>query len=135
MGKELENTECEHPLKEMGYDFTIKALEADFINLEQGTGIVHVAPGHGADDYNLGVKNNIDIVQTLTDEGKYNSNAPGFIGEHVYKVDLKIADKLKEFGKLIALGKLRHSYPHSWRSKAPLIFRNTPQWFYFNGKK
>ena len=94
-GKELENTECEHPLKEMGYDFTIKAFEADFINLEQGTGIVHVAPGHGADDYNLGVKNNIDIVQTITDEGKYNSNAPGFIGEHVYKVDLKIADKLR----------------------------------------
>ena len=128
-GKELENTECEHPLKEMGYDFVIKALEADFVTLEQGTGIVHVAPGHGADDYNLGIKNNIDIVQTVTDEGTYNSNAPGFIGEHVYKVDLKIADKLKEFGKLIALGKLRHSYPHSWRSKAPLIFRNTPQWF------
>ena len=68
-------------------------------------------------------------MQTVTDEGLFNNNAPGFVGEHVYKVDLKIAEKLKEFGKLMALGKLRHSYPHSWRSKAPLIFRNTPQWF------
>ena len=71
-GKELENTECDHPLKEMGYDFVIKALEADFVTLEQGTGIVHVAPGHGADDYNLGIKNNIEIVQTVTDDGTYN---------------------------------------------------------------
>ena len=128
-GKDLESTECEHPLKSIGYDFSVRVLEGDFVNLEQGTGIVHVAPGHGADDYNLGIKNNVEVVQTVEDDGKYNHHAKGFVGEHVYKVDLKIADKLKEFNKLLHLGKLRHSYPHSWRSKAPLIFRNTPQWF------
>ena len=129
LGKALKETECEHPFKDIGYDFSVKVLEADFITLEQGTGIVHIAPGHGTDDYNIGIKNNIDIVQTITDDGKYNEHAKGFVGKHVFKVDLQIAEKLKEFGKLVYLGKLRHSYPHSWRSKAPLIFRNTPQWF------
>ena len=129
IGKNLEGTECDHPFKKIGYNFAVRALEGDFVNLEQGTGIVHVAPGHGADDYNLGIKNNIDIVQTVEDDGKYNHHAVGFEGEHVYKVDLQIAEKLKELKKLLHLGTLRHSYPHSWRSKAPLIFRNTPQWF------
>jgi isoleucyl-tRNA synthetase len=134
-GKDLEGTECDHPFKKIGYNFAVRALEGDFVNLEQGTGIVHVAPGHGADDYNLGIKNNIDIVQTVEDDGKYNHNAVGFVGEHVFKVDLKIAEKLKELKKLLHLGVLRHSYPHSWRSKAPLIFRNTPQWFISMEKK
>ena len=129
LGKELNDTECKHPFEKIGYKFVVKLFEADFVNLEQGTGIVHVAPGHGADDYNLGVKNNVEIVQTVNDDGKYNENAKGFVGEHVYKVDLKIAEKLKELDRLVYLGKLSHSYPHSWRSKAPLIFRNTPQWF------
>ena len=129
LGNELEGTECEHPFKSMGYNFIVRALEGDFVNLDQGTGIVHIAPGHGADDYNLGIKNNVDIVQTVEDDGIYNHHAVGFEGEHVYKVDLRIADKLKDLNKLLHLGKLRHSYPHSWRSKAPLIFRNTPQWF------
>jgi isoleucyl-tRNA synthetase len=129
LGKELKDTECKHPFNNIGYDFAVKVLEADFVTLEQGTGVVHVAPGHGADDYNLGVKNNIEIVQTVTDEGKFNEHAKGFVGEHVYKVDQKIAEKLKELDRLVYLGKLYHSYPHSWRSKAPLIFRNTPQWF------
>jgi len=129
VGKDLEGTECDHPFKSMGYTFIVPALEGDFVNLEQGTGIVHIAPGHGIDDYNLGIKHKLDIVQTVEDDGKYNQYAIGFEGEHIYKVDLKIAEKLKEFNKLLYLGTLRHSYPHSWRSKAPLIFRNTPQWF------
>jgi isoleucyl-tRNA synthetase len=128
-GYELEGTECAHPFRGYGYDFIVKVLPGDFVTLEQGTGIVHIAPGHGADDYNLGIKFNIDVVQTVEDDGKYNNNAPGFEGEHVYKVDLKIAEKLKQLNRLFGQGKLRHSYPHSWRSKAPLIFRNTPQWF------
>jgi len=129
VGKDLEGTECEHPFKSLGYSFIVRAFEGDFVNLEQGTGIVHIAPGHGADDYNLGIKNGVDIVQTVEDDGKYNKHALGFEGEHVYKVDIKISDKLKEVNKLLHRGTLRHSYPHSWRSKAPLIFRNTPQWF------
>ncbi len=128
-GSELNGIETEHPFKKLGYEFIVKAFEADFVNLEQGTGVVHVAPGHGDDDYNLGIKNNVEIIQTLNDDGTYNHHAIGFEGEHVYKVDLKIADKLKEFNKLLFQGTLIHSYPHSWRSKAPLIFRNTPQWF------
>ena len=128
-GLDFEGTECEHPFIGHGYDFVVKVFEGDFITLEQGTGIVHVAPGHGADDYNLGIKYGVEVVQTVNDDGRYNDNVPGFEGEHVYKVDYKIADKLKELNKLFGQGKLRHSYPHSWRSKAPLIFRNTPQWF------
>ena len=80
---------------------------ADFVNVKEGTGIVQCAPGHGADDYNLGIKYNIDIVQTVTDDGKYNEHAKGFVGEHIYKVDLKVAEKLKEFGNLLYLGKIR----------------------------
>ena len=128
-GDNLSNCFCEHPFKDIGYDFKVKPFHGDFVNLEQGTGIVHIAPGHGDDDYSLGIKNGIDIIQTVQDDGRYNHHAKGFEGEHIYKVDEKIAEKLKEFSKLLFKGTLRHSYPHSWRSKAPLIYRNTPQWF------
>ena len=128
-GSNLSGCECEHPFKKLGYDFVVKPFHGDFVNLDQGTGIVHIAPGHGDDDYVLGIQNNIDIVQTVLDDGKYNHHAVGFEGEHIYKVDIKIADKLQEFSNLLFRGTLRHSYPHSWRSKAPLIYRNTPQWF------
>ncbi len=128
-GDNLSSCECEHPFKQMGYDFIVKPFHGDFVNLEQGTGVVHIAPGHGDDDYVLGIENNVDIIQTVQDDGKYNQHAVGFEGEHIYKVDHKIADKLEEFSKLLFKGTLRHSYPHSWRSKAPLIYRNTPQWF------
>ncbi len=128
-GDNLSSCECDHPFKELGYDFIVKPFHGDFVNLEQGTGVVHIAPGHGDDDYVLGIENNVDIIQTVQDDGKYNQHAVGFEGEHIYKVDHKIADKLEEFSKLLFKGTLRHSYPHSWRSKAPLIYRNTPQWF------
>ena len=128
-GDNLSSCECEHPFKQLGYDFIVKPFHGEFVNLEQGTGVVHIAPGHGDDDYVLGIENNVDIIQTVQDDGKYNQHAVGFEGEHIYKVDHKIADKLEEFSKLLFKGTLRHSYPHSWRSKAPLIYRNTPQWF------
>ncbi len=128
-GENLSSCECDHPFKQLGYDFIVKPFHGDFVNLEQGTGVVHIAPGHGDDDYVLGIENNVDIIQTVQDDGKYNQHAVGFEGEHIYKVDHKIADKLEEFSKLLFKGTLRHSYPHSWRSKAPLIYRNTPQWF------
>jgi len=128
-GPNLSTCECEHPFKKLGYNFLVKPFAGEFVNLEQGTGIVHIAPGHGDDDYVLGIKNNIDIIQTVEDDGKYNHHALGFEGEHIYKVDSKIVEKLNNFSKLLFNGTLRHSYPHSWRSKAPLIYRNTPQWF------
>jgi len=128
-GENLSTCECEHPFKKLGYDFMVKPFHGEFVNLDQGTGVVHIAPGHGDDDYILGIENNVDIIQTVQDDGKYNHHAVGFEGEHIYKVDQKIAEKLEEFSKLLFKGTLRHSYPHSWRSKAPLIYRNTPQWF------
>ena len=128
-GDNLSGCVCDHPFKKIGYDFIVKAFHGDFVTLEQGTGIVHIAPGHGDDDYKLGIKNGVDVIQTVQDDGKYNHHAKGFEGEHIYKVDDKIAEKLKELSKLLHKGTLRHSYPHSWRSKAPLIYRNTPQWF------
>ena len=128
-GSNLADCFCEHPFKNLGYDFDVRPFHGDFVNLEQGTGIVHIAPGHGDDDYSLGIKNGVDVVQTVQDDGRYNHHAKGFENEHIYKVDDKIAEKLKEFSKLLFKGTLRHSYPHSWRSKAPLIYRNTPQWF------
>jgi len=128
-GDNLSDCLCEHPFKNIGYEFDVKTFHGDFVNLEQGTGIVHIAPGHGDDDYTLGIKNGLDIIQTVQDDGRYNHHAKGFEGEHIYKVDEKIAEKLKDFSKLLFKGTLRHSYPHSWRSKAPLIYRNTPQWF------
>ncbi len=134
-GSNLAQCECLHPFKDLGYNFIVKPFHGEFVNLEQGTGIVHIAPGHGDDDYILGIENNVDIIQTVEDDGKYNQHAVGFEGEHVYKVDQKIADKLKDFSKLLFQGTLRHSYPHSWRSKAPLIYRNTPQWFISMEKK
>ncbi|MDC3131389.1 isoleucine--tRNA ligase [Pelagibacteraceae bacterium] len=134
-GSYFSTCECDHPFKKLGYDFVVKPFHGDFVNLEQGTGIVHIAPGHGDDDYVLGIENNVDVVQTVQDDGKYNHHAVGFEGEHIYKVDHKIADKLKEFSKLLFKGTLKHSYPHSWRSKAPLIYRNTPQWFISMEKK
>ena len=89
-GTNLATCECDHPFKELGYNFVVKPFHGEFVNLEQGTGIVHIAPGHG-DDYILGIKNNVDVIQTVEDDGKYNHHAIGFEGEHVYKVDQKIA--------------------------------------------
>mgnify|MGYP001223536949 CR=1 FL=1 len=134
-GSELSNILCSHPLAGLGYEHTIPLIEGFHVTDDTGTGFVHIAPGHGDDDYVLGIENNVDIIQTVEDDGKYNHHAVGFEGEHVYKVDQKIADKLKEFSKLLFQGTLRHSYPHSWRSKAPLIYRNTPQWFISMEKK
>ena len=104
-------------------------LEARFVTTEQGTGIVHCAPSHGPDDFNLCLNNNIKAVETVDDDGRYTKNILHFEGLHIFKANSVIIDKLKEHKKLIANGKLNHSYPHSWRSKAPLVHRATPQWF------
>ena len=104
-------------------------LEARFVTLEQGTGIVHCAPSHGPDDFNLCLKHNIPSKYTIDNAGYYTDEVPHFTKTHVFKADPIVIDKLKEFKKLLKNDKLQHSYPHSWRSKAPLIYRATPQWF------
>ena len=128
-GVEFEGTICSHPLQELGYDFDVPMLDARFVTLEQGTGIVHCAPSHGPDDFNLCLKHNIPSKYTVDNSGYYTNEIPFFSNIHVFKADPIVIDKLKEFNKLLKNDKLQHSYPHSWRSKAPLIYRATPQWF------
>jgi len=128
-GTELTGTVCTHPFQTLGYDFDVPMLDARFVTLDQGTGIVHCAPSHGPDDFNLCLKNNIPSKYTVDNSGYYTDEIPLFSKTHVFKADPIIIDKLKELKKLLKSDKLRHSYPHSWRSKAPLIYRATPQWF------
>ena len=128
-GKNFEGTICSHPFLNLGFDYDVPMLEARFVTTEQGTGIVHCAPSHGPDDFNLCLKHNIKALETVDDDGKYTKHIPFFEGEHIFKINPVIIDKLKSENKLLANGKLIHSYPHSWRSKAPLVHRATQQWF------
>jgi len=104
-------------------------LEGRFVTTEQGSGIVHCAPSHGPDDFNLCLKNNIKALETVDDDGKYTKNIIKFEGIHIFKANPIVIENLKNQKKLLANGKLTHSYPHSWRSKAPLVHRATAQWF------
>jgi isoleucyl-tRNA synthetase len=128
-GKELSKTICSHPFIKIGFDYDVPMLDAQFVNLEQGTGIVHCAPSHGPDDFNLCLKNNIPSLYTVDSSGLYTKEIPYFTNTHIFKADPIVIEKLKEQNKLLKNDKLSHSYPHSWRSKAPLIYRATPQWF------
>tara|TARA_Y100000385_G_scaffold269851_1_gene308314 strand:+ start:16 stop:2277 length:2262 start_codon:yes stop_codon:yes gene_type:complete len=128
-GTELSGTICSHPFIKMNFDYDVPMLDAKFVNLEQGTGIVHCAPSHGPDDFNLCLKNNIPSQYTVDSAGLYTKEIPYFANTHVFKADPIVIEKLKEQSKLLKNDKLSHSYPHSWRSKAPLIYRATPQWF------
>jgi isoleucyl-tRNA synthetase len=128
-GADLKGTVCAHPLRGQGYEFDVPALAADFATTDEGTGIVHIAPGHGADDWVLGVSNGLEVPQTVGEGGTYFEHVPLFAGEHVYKCNDHVADVIRDAGGLLGRGKLTHRYPHSWRSKKPLIFRNTAQWF------
>jgi isoleucyl-tRNA synthetase len=128
-GKEFKDTICSHPFISLGYDFEIPMLEARFVTTEQGTGIVHCAPSHGPDDFNLCLNNGIKAIETVDGDGKYTKNVPLFEGLHIFKSNSIVIEKLKEQKKLLTNGELIHSYPHSWRSKAPLVHRATPQWF------
>ena len=84
-GKLLKNTICSHPFKKLGYNFDVPMLEADFVTLEQGTGIVHCAPSHGPDDFNLCLKNGMKAIETVNNDGRYTKNIPIFEGTHVFK--------------------------------------------------
>ncbi|MCJ2080199.1 isoleucine--tRNA ligase [Methylobacterium sp. J-090] len=136
---------CSHPLASLGYDFDVPLLDGDHVTAEAGTGFVHTAPGHGREDFEVWMANGraltdrgIDtrIPYTVDADGALTEDAPGFTGKRVlnHKGEKGDANKaiiaaLTEAGTLVARGTLKHSYPHSWRSKKPVIFRNTPQWF------
>jgi isoleucyl-tRNA synthetase len=135
-GTDLAGSVTHHPLRGQGYDYDVPLLPGSFVTTDQGTGLVHIAPGHGADDYEVGRANGLEMPQTVADDGTYYPHVPLFAGRAVYWPNGKPGDAngaviaaIDAAGGLLAQGKLLHSYPHSWRSKAPLIFRNTPQWF------
>jgi len=134
-GNDFKNTICSHPLKKMGYEYEVPMLEGDFVTLEQGTGIVHSAPSHGPDDFNLCLKHGIKASNTMNDAGIYSDEVPFFSGTHIFKADKQVIEKLSENKTLLSNGKLQHSFPHSWRSKAPLVYRATSQWFISMEKK
>jgi len=128
-GADLAGTICSHPFRGKGYDFDVPALAGDFVEMETGSGFVHIAPGHGFDDWVLGVENSLPVPETVLDDGLFADHVPLLGGNHVFKADPVVIEELQSVDALVAAGKIEHSYPHSWRSKAPLIFRNTPQWF------
>jgi len=130
-GGALAGSVAAHPLRGHAgsYRFDVPLLPAEFVSDEEGTGLVHIAPSHGADDFELGSRHGLDVPDTVGADGVYSSEAPGFEGVHVYKAAEPVIDALKAHDALLAQGKLTHSYPMSWRSKAPLIFRATAQWF------
>ena len=128
-GAELAGALAAHPLRGHGYEFDVPLLPGDFVTTEAGTGFVHIAPGHGEDDFNLGRAHNLPIPETVNDDGTFTHHAPGFEGLHVFKAHTAVYAAMEAAGTLAATGKLTHSYPHSWRSKKPVIFRATPQWF------
>jgi isoleucyl-tRNA synthetase len=140
---ELKLLVAAHPLRSLGYDFEVPVLPAGFVTADTGTGFVHNAPGHGEDDFELMLSldrqypaKNPDAFSLVQPDGSYAPHVPAFAGKRILSPEGKDGDAngavIKELiahGKLLAKGTLRHSYPHSWRSKAPVIFRATPQWF------
>ena len=128
-GSELAGTVVAHPWRGQGYDFDMPLLAGDFVTTEQGTGFVHMAPAHGEDDFALCRAHGIGVPETVADDGAYFPWVPLLAGVHVFRAAKPVCAALAEAGALVKQGTLVHSYPHSWRSKAPLIFRATPQWF------
>ncbi len=125
----LPNLELKHPLHGKGYDFFIKAFEGDFVTTDAGTGIVHIAPSHGEDDWRLGKAHNLEMPILLHGNGIYKESVPLFAGEHIFKVNKHVIEELKDSGSLLEHSKMKHSYPYSWRSKKPLIYSLTRQIF------
>ncbi len=142
-GAALHGAQARHPLHMHGgiYADPIPLLAGDFVTTDAGTGLVHIAPGHGEDDFNLwrqhvGTTRDAWYFNMLHDDGRYQEHIPLFAGQRILKPDGKgggantaVIEALKEAGALVHQSRLTHSYPHSWRSKAPVIFRTTPQWF------
>ncbi|MCL6269479.1 isoleucine--tRNA ligase [Sansalvadorimonas sp. 2012CJ34-2] len=124
-GAKLENLKVNHPF----YAKQLPVILGDHVTLDAGTGCVHTAPDHGVDDFNVGKKYGIETLNYLDDHGTFRPQVELFAGEHVYKVDPKVVAVLEENGRVLAQAKMTHSYPHCWRTKTPLIFRATPQWF------
>ncbi len=124
-GSALENQLLQHPF----YARQVPVLVGDHVTLDAGTGAVHTAPDHGMDDFVVGQKYGIGTLNIVDEHGSYRPHTEIFAGDHVYKVDQKVVDLLAEKNALILAKQFTHSFPHCWRTKTPLIFRATPQWF------
>jgi len=124
-GGVLEGKKLDHPF----YDKQVPVLVGDHVTTDAGTGSVHTAPDHGMDDFVVGQKYGIGTLNIVEGSGIYKEGVELFAGEHVYKVDPKVCETLREKGALILEKQFQHSFPHCWRTKTPLIFRATPQWF------
>jgi len=124
-GAELEYVTCKHPF----YDRESLVMCGEHVTLEAGTGCVHTAPGHGEDDFIVGQKYNIGVLSPVDDQGHFTSEAPGFEGVFYDKANKQITQMLEESGHLLKLGFIKHQYAHDWRTKKPVIYRATEQWF------
>ncbi|MFV0558452.1 MAG: isoleucine--tRNA ligase [Enterococcus sp.] len=124
-GTALEYMTAQHPF----YDRTSLVMCGDHVTLDAGTGLVHTAPGHGEDDYIIGKKYKLDVLSPVDGRGMYTAEAPGFEGVFYDKANPMVTELLKEKDALLKLDFFTHSYPHDWRTKKPVIFRATPQWF------
>ena len=143
---ELKDCVCQHPFSELDsfWSYDVPVIDGDHVTDDAGTGFVHTAPSHGADDYECFLKRNwLDrMTHNVGEESEFLAHVPFFAGLTVFdrkgkegKANTEVINKLVEAGNIIARGRLTHSYPHSWRSKAPIVFRNTPQWFAAIDKK
>ena len=128
-GNDLAGAIAAHPMRGHGYDHDAPLLAADYVTTDQGTGFVHIAPSHGEEDFILSRAHRIEVPEAVRDDGTYADWVPQFAGLHVFKAAGPVSAAMESAGGLLARGQLRHSYPHSWRSKAPVIYRATPQWF------
>ncbi|RBR29535.1 isoleucine--tRNA ligase [Enterococcus cecorum] len=124
-GKVLDLMTAQHPF----YDRTSLLMLGDHVTLDAGTGLVHTAPGHGEEDYIVGKKYGLDVLSPLDSRGCYTAEAPGFEGMFYDKANPVVTKMLEENGSLLKLDFFTHSYPHDWRTKKPVIYRATPQWF------
>jgi isoleucyl-tRNA synthetase len=125
-GSDFINTKCLNPLI---LNKQSQCIVAEFVSVEDGTGIVHIAPGHGAEDYQVGLEYNLEIISLVNGSGLFTKEVPEFENIHIFKANSLIIEKLEKEGKLLVKFKLDHSYPHCWRCQSPIIFRATPQWF------
>lgn len=124
-GISLDGVKCEHPFEEV---YSVVRM-ADFVALDTGTGCVHIAPGHGQEDYELGLKYGLEVYAPVDSHGNFEKEVRYFAGKNVSKVNDEIIQKLEELGKIVGAKKIFHSYPHCWRCKKPVIFRAEEQWF------
>jgi isoleucyl-tRNA synthetase len=126
-GAKLEKIKARHPF----LDRDVTVFTADFVTMDSGTGAVHIAPGHGEDDYRLGRAHGLPILSPVDDHGRFTdeSGLPNFTGKYVFDANADIVNLLRERGMLLGAQKFHHSYPYCWRSKTPIIFRNVEQFF------